>query len=218
MRRIDATEVAMEPLWQAPAAASNEITPGAMVERLEAERGAVLESAYREGHDLGLKRAKELFEKESSAWQAGRQKEIDDLKRQLDAAHARLEGLIKAIPGQVIRQAEQAEDIAIEVAYAALAKLLGDQYQGGEVLRALVHDGIRQAGHTVTAIRVASVDAGQLAGMEIPVIADARLSPGECVLETAYGHQACGLDVRLDSLKRALLLGLVRHRDSGRHV
>lgn len=216
MRRIDAAGVAIEPLWQVTAAVSNPVNSGPTVDQLEVERAAVLEAAYREGYELGLKRAREAFEKESSAWQAGRQEEIDGLKQALGAAHARLESLIEAIPEQLSRQAGQAEEVAIEVAYAALSKLLGDQYRDGEVLRSLVRDGVHRAGHTINALRVASEDAEQLIGLEIPVIADARLSPGECVLETAYGHQACGLDVRMESLKCAFLLGLARHRDSGK--
>jgi flagellar biosynthesis/type III secretory pathway protein FliH len=215
MRRIDAANVPMEPLWQTPAVAPCGMAPVAAVDPMEVERAAVLEAAYQEGHALGLKRAKEVFDAESSAWQAARRKELDELERQLVAAQGRLGDLIRAVPVQMERQAERAEEVALEVAYAALAKLLGEQYPGGEVLRALVRDGIRQAGHAVSALRVAADDAAHLADMEIKVIPDAGLSPGQCILETACGYQACGLDVRLDSLRRAFLAGLAQHRGPG---
>lgn len=215
MRRIDAANVSMEPLWQAPAVAPGEAAPATTIDPWAAERAAALEAAYREGHALGLKRAKELFETESSAWQAARQKELDELERQLVAAQGRLNDMIRAIPAQMERQAARAEEIALELAYAALVKLLGEQYQGGEVLSVLVRDGIRKAGHAVSAVRVAAADAARLADVEVRVTSDAGLSPGQCVLETAYGHHACGLDVRLESLRRAFLAGLTQHRESG---
>ena len=215
MRRIDAANVTMEPLWLAPAVTPSEAAQDVAVNAWEAERAAVLEAARREGHALGLKRAKELFDAESSAWQASRQKEFDEIERQLVAARGQLNGLIEAIPGQMELQALRAEEVAMEVAYAALTKLLGEQYQDGDVLRALVRDGIRHAGHAVSALRVSADDAAQLAGSEIEVVADPRLSSGQCILETAYGQHACGLDIRLDSLRRAFLAGLARHRDLG---
>lgn len=215
MRRIDAANVAMEPLWQAPAVTSSEAAQAVAVDPWEAERAAAFEAASREGHALGLKRAKELFDAESSAWQARRQKELDEIERQLVAARCQLDGLIRAILDQMELQASRAEELALEVAYAALTKLLGEQYQSGDVLHALVQDGIRHAGHAVSTVRVSTDDAGQLRGLEIEVVADPRLSPGQCVLETGYGQHAGGLDIRLDALKRAFLAGLARHRDPG---
>lgn len=219
MRRVDSAGVAMAPLWQAAEAPLPLVDTDARDSaacRLEAEITAARKTGHQEGYAEGLKQANEDVEREHQAWLSKHQKEFDTQKRQLDVTQAKLKELVESVPGEVERQAIQAEETAVAVAYAAVVKLLGDGYRDGDLMRALVRTATTEAGHAVESIRVAEADVDLLQGLEsIPVIGDRKLSPGQCVLETRCGHQETGLDARLESLKQALLAGLAQHREAG---
>lgn len=219
MRRIDPAGVTMAPLWQAAGSPSPGLEPGltdAAAGRQGEELAAAQEAGYREGYAYGLKQAQERVDRDNQAWRSRQQKELDEARRQLDAERARVATLVESMSTEMERQAIEAEETAVNVAYAAIVKLLGDGYRDGEVMRALVRSAMAQAGHAVESVRVAEADVELLGALDsIMVVGDPRLSPGQCVLETRCGHHETGLDVRLDALKKALLSGLARHRERG---
>lgn len=217
MRRVDSAGIVMAPLWQVTSGTS--AGPGTALEdalalRREEELAAAQEAGYRDGYAHGLKQAQEQVDRDNQAWKSMQQKEADAVRQQLDIERARWVALVGSLSAEMEKQAIQAEEVAVGVAYAAIIKVLGDRYRDGEVMRDVVSSAMVQAGHAIESVRVAEADVELLGEVEsILVVGDPGLSPGQCVLETRYGHYDTGLDVRLDSLKKALLSGLDRHRE-----
>lgn len=219
MRRVDSAGIVMAPLWQVVGGNSpgSEAGPAdAPARRLEAEVAAAQEAGYRDGYAQGLKQAQEQVDRDKQAWKSRQQKELDAVRQQLETERTRWVLLAESLSAEMEKQAIQAEETAVSVAYAAIVKLLGDRYRDGEVMRDVVRSAMVQASHAIESVRVAEADAELLGDMKpILVVGDPTLAPGQCVLETRCGQYGTGLDVRLDSLKKALLSGLDRHRERG---
>jgi flagellar biosynthesis/type III secretory pathway protein FliH len=79
-----------------------------------------------------------------------------------------------------------------------------------ELCQRIVHE----YGHPPATLRVSESDMQLLAPVEmgIPVEADRRLAPGQCVIDTARGQFESGLDVRLEALRMTLLSTMAEHR------
>ena len=143
----------------------------------------------------------------------------DAALKKLDEQRAHLLRLATSIEAAVSRHALDSEELAVEVAYAALVRVLGDAARERSLIPDLCRTIIREYGHPTATLRVSDADLPLLADTDVgvPVEADRRLSPGEAVIDTARGQFECGLDVRLAAIAEALSSTLDAHR-SGMHL
>lgn len=132
------------------------------------------------------------------------------------------EALAAAIQGLRLasaRLAEQARSDALEIAFVIARRILEAELKASpEPLFALVRSAVRRLGEArQIRVRLCPADAAvieeALAKEELPdlavvqtqVVADASLSPGDCVVESALGSVDGRLDGRLGELKRAVV-------------
>jgi flagellar assembly protein FliH len=144
--------------------------------------------------------------------QAGRQAVTGDASEALAAA---IQGLRLASA----RLAEQARSDALEIAFVIARRILEAELKASpEPLFALVRSAVRRLGEARhIRVRLCPADAAvieealtkeelpDLAVVQTQVVADASLSPGDCVVESALGSVDGRLDGRLGELKRAVV-------------
>jgi flagellar assembly protein FliH len=113
--------------------------------------------------------------------------------------------------GQAIGGAEEA---MVEIAFAAVCKVLGEAAASEEGVRAMVQEAMRQIrAKEGLVLRVAPADYERLAGLslgegaKLELVADERVALGGCLIETAGGTLDARLEVQLrqlvDTLTRA---------------
>lgn len=214
MERISADQgriVGLSALLQ-PAPAANAAPPQARPDpaaELERERKAVLERAEAEGLKRGLQRADEQILASQQKAEARIEQAHAAQTRKLRDANEQLAALLKAWPAAADELDQRLETLSLDIAFACVTRLLGEIGADGELMKRLCRQALSEYRQRPVTVRVAAADVeavGELASdTEVRVIADARLSPGQCRLETHKGLYDTSLEVRLDALKQALL-------------
>lgn len=186
------------------------IDPDLAAQRAAAELAAAKSAAREDGKHEGLRDAEREI--------AARVEQIEkQLRQQHQAALGELEGerqrlrkLGEGLGTALKVHATASETLAVEVAYAATTRLLGRMAADRTLMMELCRAVVRDYGHPPATLRVNDGDIALLdvAALEIPVEADRRLAPGQCVIDTVRGQFESGLDVRLEALRQALLAGL----------
>jgi flagellar biosynthesis/type III secretory pathway protein FliH len=195
-----------------PAASAAPVTAEDPAQRLQ----AAFDEARDRGFDEGMKDAgREVERRVEKIAQALRDDHAAAMASLQDSEDA-LRRLADALQTAVRRHAEDAETLAVEVAFAAVVRLLGEKATERSLMTELCRTVVREFGHPPATLRVSDSDLPLLetAQLEIPVEADRRLAPGQCVVDTARGQFESGLDVRLEAIKQSLLSGLLEHRGS----
>jgi flagellar biosynthesis/type III secretory pathway protein FliH len=176
------------------------------------ERDA-FDAACRAGHAAGMREAEQEIEARVAKVEQRLQQAHDAAVARLHDERQRLAAVTASVQATLAAHEQGAESLAVEVAYAALVRVLGAMHADAtllpDVCRAIVDDYGRADATLVLGeldfARVADVDLG------LPVRADARLRPGQCVIDTPRGQFETGLDVRTEALRRALLDALATH-------
>lgn len=176
-----------EPADAAPALAEE---PPAIA--LEALRKQAFEDGYRDGYESGARQAKEELAGQASA-----------LARLLGSAQEALAGEIGGL-----------EEVAVEIAYAAVCRVLGAAAGSEEAVRAMARQALEEVrSREKVRVRVSAADHALLAGLASPLpgelLADERVAAGGCIIESAGGL----LDARLEVQLRQLLVALTRVRN-----
>jgi len=169
--------------------------PEAVLERLRRESS---EHGYRDGYDAGTRNAEAELAQEIEGLRA--------IRQSLDRALARgIEGL---------------EDVMVEIAFAAVCKMLGEAALTEAGVRDMVREAMRLArSKEGLVLRVSPADYRMLHaeperaravtdGAKIEIFPDERVSIGGCLLEAGGGT----LDARLEVQLRQLLDTLTRAR------
>lgn len=127
-----------------------------------------------------------------------------------DALHLLSRGMQEALS----RFEREVEAVSVEVAYAALIRLLGAHADKRELLQAHCQVVMKEFGDQPATLRVSEQDLEllDLPALGFPVEADRRLASGQCTVETSRGQFDCGLDVRLEAMTYAFLAGLREHQ------
>ena len=178
------------------------------------------QEAEQEGRREGLLRGQADAQKEIDAKLRKTEEELqrkhDHAMRELETVKMSLASLIENLGAESKRLSDLAEETAVEAAYAAVLKLLGDKAVERTLMRALCLHALGSAEQLPTTLRVSKADFCSLGVAEdwsgIRVVVDAGMKPGQCAFDTRLGHYETGLDVRLESLKNAFLDGLRMHR------
>lgn len=223
MRRLSAEGLQMHSMSaMARRADRQEVAPDATPDPAEQMR-LYREEAEQEGRREGILRGQADAKKELDAKLHKAEEELqrkhDHAMRELEAVRASLAKLIENLASEGERLSRLAEEAAVEAAYAAVLKLLGDRAVERTLMRELCLHALGSAEQVPTILRVSTADFGSLGISEdwkaINVVADPGMKPGQCALDTRLGHYETGLDVRLETLKNAFLEGLQLHRSAG---
>lgn len=212
MKRSAWQEGLHQPWHTALAAASDASSNPSEDVLLQEAFAAASERGYREGWVAAQQDAAGEIQREIAAAREQQRVIADEERERLAQARHQLEALFAGLAQAIDTQARSAQEVAVEVGYAAVAKVLGEQYASRTLMQSLCRQAVQAAKHRVAAVRLAPQDAAlDLAGLSVDLIADPALSAGQCVIETAAGHYDLGLDVRLEALKVALLAGFAAH-------
>lgn len=201
----------------APPVPATAIPPVDAAELLQKERERLFDAARREGQAKGLAEAEaevsRRVEAVASRLKAEHQAALEKLDARAGAMSKLAQGLAAALDGQ----ARDAEEAAVEAAFAALLRVLGDKAAERHLVRELCQQALIARGAGAATLRLSPDDhAGlELEAVDLQIVADPALSPGQCILESSRGASDTGLDVRLEAMKRAFLDGLSRHRRGG---
>jgi len=195
-------------------ATSSAAAPASTGPTMQEQLEAAFAKAAEQGLAEGRKAAEAELAKRVQAAEARLRESTDAANRKLEEERARLSELCKSLRDALARNALDCEELAVEVGYAALVRVLGDAARERSLMPELCRTIVREYGHPSATLRVSDADLPLLADTDVgvPVEADRRLSPGEAVIDTARGQFECGLDVRLAAIAEALSSTLDAHR------
>lgn len=216
MRRLSSSDHAIRPLWQGGETPIN--APSVRDERsllLEKELLAAKERGYRDGYAEGEREIRAQLQQEAAQLAVEAKRQQDASVEQLERARQRLDTLLGTITAVLEEQVRKVDEIAVSTAYSAVAKFLGDKYADKHLMQALVHHALAHTGQRVNTVHLSEEDAELVQPVDgVRIVADSRLRPGQCTLETQLGHYESGVEVRLELLKSALLSGLGHYRST----
>lgn len=178
--------------------------------RQEAER--VVQAAREQGLREGRAQAEaEIARASEDARRAVIAAHADEQAR-LESAHADAARLLRALEALPAERDGAMEDLVVEVAYAAVLRVLGATSVETPLLHALCRQALADMTQRPVVVRVHPLDADAVAaladGSDVRIEADARLQRGQCRLQTRRGDYDTSLEERLDALKLAFLAGL----------
>jgi flagellar biosynthesis/type III secretory pathway protein FliH len=178
--------------------------------RLQAELEHRFAEAERAGRAEGLAAAEAAFEAERARREEAIAEREAALARQIEDQRRVASRELQALAMLHEEVREEAEGVALAVAYAALAKVLGQREAEGALAPAIVAQALRESGAMVLRVRVPARSALPRDVDGIELIEDPALQPGQLRLETPAGEIEAGLAVRLEAIAQALLQSLAR--------
>lgn len=170
----------------------------ALAEELQAARETGLREGLAEAQrrlDEAMRAATEQLQRQTEALQAQMQSEHD-------ASIARVDQTLQGLTRAWAQRVDALESDAIELAFAAVCRLMGEARADRAAIAALIEQGIAQLrGGAALRVRVHPDDLAALQGdalmarhPAIQWLADTSVSAGGCLLDTEHGT----LDARLD--------------------
>ncbi|MFT3806719.1 FliH/SctL family protein [Arenimonas sp.] len=215
MRRLSPEQLqpAMRPVRLG---ASEETAPAsaAATDDSAARLQAAFDEARDRGFDEGMKdAAKELQRRSDRTAQELRDAQAKAMA-ELEGKQKSLQALLAGLPQALNRHADDCETLAVEVGFAALARLLGDLDADRELMTRLCRAVLRDFGQPSARLRLSEADLPMIdvTALAVAIEPDRRLAPGACVIETPRGQIDSGLDVRLEAIQQGLLQALSEHR------
>lgn len=183
-------------------------------ERLRREREQVLEAARQEGQAKGLAEAEADVSRRVEAIASRLEAEHQAAMERLQARASAVSKLADGLAAAVSDHASVAEEVAVEAAFAAVLRILGDKATERSLVREVCQQALAARGAGMATLRLSPADREGLDidAIDLQVVADPSLAPGQCILESTRGASDTGLDVRLEAMKRAFLDGLSGHR------
>lgn len=183
-------------------------------EALRIQHKQAFETARDQGFAEGMRSAELEVRQQVANIEARLREEHAAALQRLQAGEEQLQQMTSSLQASLDACAADAEMLAIEVAFASVTRLLGEKSADRSLMRDLCRSIVYEYGHPPATLRVSEADMPLLESVElgIPVEADRRLAPGQCVIDTARGQFDSGLDVRLDALRKTLLTTIAEHR------
>lgn len=183
---------------------------------VEAKLKAAFEQARKEGLAQGQAAAQADFQDRLQAEQQQLEAQIAALRKADEERRQCLHQALIDLATQQQRCVAEAEELAVELAYRAVLRLLGGKRDEREFLAETCRAGIQQVGNAVVRVRIPSQAAAFASGLSasgIEVLIDSQLDPGQCFVETSRGEMDVGLATRLEQLKQAWLNTLAEGPD-----
>lgn len=192
-----------------------------MTRRLAAssEAGASADELdHRLGFDLGYRDglARATAEAETAAiearvnWETHAQAQLDAALAERETARERLTAAADAMSVACLEEREWAVGLSVEIAYAALTRLLGERHARGELVGAMCARVVHDIPERPLRLRVSPDDLEAISPHVhgVSVEGDVRLSSGACEIETPRGRVVAGLAERMTLLRDTLLAAL----------
>jgi flagellar assembly protein FliH len=182
--------------------------------RAHDQQAQLFDQARERGLQEGRKNAEQEIQKRVEEIEArlmqAHKKAVAEL-REKQELFQKLTGNLKA---SIEQHASEAETVAVEVAFASVLRLLGDKAADRSLVAQLAAAVAREYGHGAATLHVSEAERlmFESANSGLVIAVDRRLQSGQCIIETTRGQFDCGLDVRLEALKKAFLSGLNEHR------
>jgi flagellar assembly protein FliH len=204
-----------------PPAQSFEDFQRQMGEELEQLRRGAREEGLRQGHEEGRRAGREQgvlegHELAQAKVQAAMGAEVDAMRALLGSMRAELD-----------RRIDGLEDLCAEIAFEAVAKVLGQSGAQPAAVTAMVREVVRRArDRSRLVVRVSPRDYGLieahreriLEGFDsgrVELVADDRVELGGCLLESPGGTLDGRLEVQMAALRDALLAAKARQAAEG---
>jgi flagellar biosynthesis/type III secretory pathway protein FliH len=183
-------------------------------ETLRTQQKSAFDAAQEQGFAEGMRAAESEIKLQVEKIAARLREEHAAAIKRLQAEQEHLRKVALSFPEALVAHAAEAELLAVEVAFASVTRLLGDKSADRSLMKDLCQRIVHEYGHPPAILRVSEADMPLLESIElgIPVEADRRLAPGQCVIDAARGQFESGLDVRLDALCKTLLATVALHR------
>lgn len=163
-------------------------------ESISAERQRVLDRAREQGHQAGVEQGRAEYDLQ-----------LQNVRQLIDSMHGALAAGING-----------AEEVIVEIAFEAVAKILGEALAQRDGVQAAVREvvrGVREREHLV--VRVSPRDHQLLAGVgvlpkngdapRLELVADERVELGGCLIETGGGTLDGRLETQLQRLRDTLV-------------
>lgn len=182
--------------------------------RAQDQQAQLFDQAREHGLSEGRKNAEQEIQKRvqeiETRLNQTHQKAVAELKVQQEL----FQKLIANVKTAIEQHANEAEAVAVEVAFASVTRLLGDKAADRSLVAELAAAVANEYGHGAATLHVSEADRLMFESVNIGVAieVDRRLKSGQCIIETTRGQFDCGIDVRLEALKKAFLSGLNDHR------
>lgn len=202
-------ELLMEPAVSATPEAEV-VEPGPdPVALLEQERQRVRADAEKKGYAEGMAKAEKAIE-------AAREQARQDVeaahagaRETLEAATAGLQGVIEALNERIAELDAASERLAVDVAAAAVARILGQAYVDSEAMVAICRQALEEYRQRPVVIRLSVEDLdmvrSEVAALgDVTIEVDSALKRGQCRLETDRGWYDTSLVTRFEAITRAL--------------
>ena len=187
------------------------------LERLSTERKLALERAEKAEEHLS-KLQNELTaiqdKAESEGYEAGLSKARDEAETAKAKRDEELSQLLQSIKEEQVKLIRQAEDAAVEIAFAATTKILGKLKTNSDLLTSMVRQAMNQVLERDGLViwlasddcqrmkKVATDGGGQWKGVEFK--ADDEIELGGCRIDSRCGSLDARLEYQLDQLKKVL--------------
>jgi len=178
------------------------------------ERAAEIEAAREQAREQGYAEGFSRGDEEAKRELAKRRSELERLVASLEKAHR------EALSG--------IEDIALDVAWEAVCKILGGAVATRQGIRALVEQSAnRVRSEEKMTVRLCPADVGILKAGKDPseaedeprrmeFLADASIEMGGCIIETSAGRIDATLETQLSRLHQALLAVRLARKEARR--
>lgn len=209
-RRIVSLSAALSP--PAPVDVAPLVAAPDPAEQLREGAERVFRAAREQGVAEGRARADaEVREASAQAARAVRAEHAAEQAR-LDAANADATRLCEALAAGVAAVDRELEDTVVEVAYAAVLRIVGVIAIDEDLVRTLCRQALSDVTQRPAVLRLHPEDAERATslanGADVRIEPDNRLARGQCRVQTRRGDFDTSLVDRLDALRNALLDGL----------
>lgn len=218
MERITAADdriVALSALFARPKPATPTATVQVVVDprvEIEGERIRIFKAARDEGYAAGIKHAEEEIKRRSREAETAIAADHAKESGRLRDANEQMAQLLRSLPEAVWKLEDEIEPQVAEAAFMATLRVLGDVATRRPLIVEICRQALVEYRQRPIALRVAEQERDAVAFLAeegaVTVVADARLIPGQCRLETRKGLYDTSLEVRLQALLRGFLSAL----------
>lgn len=208
MRRFSAntSEVgAAHPVWPTvEEVASSHSVPAGIQAEVPAD---VYKKAYLEGFDAGHADGDQAARSALADAERDARSMAETARDAIQGWRERLCSLTEHFEQTEAKLRVEMEALAVEIAFAAACRLVGDLHAKRELIAAFCQEAVADLHLEPTQLRVSPSDHAALAEMcpAMPSVPDPAMRAGDCLIVTALGEVETGIETRLHAVLRALL-------------
>lgn len=186
-------------------------------QHLEEMRQEVLARAEREGYEAGMSRSQAAIDAATTSLRCEARASIErDRAAQAELA-ARLESVMATLAREVDRQDGEVTELALDVAWAVVARVLGHAAVTREAMAPICEQALAEFQVRPVTLQLAACDHDVVSELlthrdSVLLEVDALLAPGTCRLQSRRGLYETGIATRLRAVTEALIAQLESRR------